>query len=246
MGTYKDLLTYLMKSLNDGTFQSQAEIARIGGVQPMYVNRLINGDRSNNIQIFLKFIDSIGGKLVFPDRQPQNHFARFKTFSSDDLLDFVCENYRAIPLVSKQDFETNINSEYELKSDNWVLVSNKDRSIKHRSNLVSVKVDSQEDRSMVPTLHPGDLALLDRSDFLPKPPPGNIYLVRIPAGEGTACLTIKRVRIQQKEENELIVFYSDSSEYGPDVYDLNSDFGGDIRKAIIGRVVWSWADMTQK
>jgi len=34
--------------------------------------------------------------------------------------------------------------------------------------------------------------------------------------------------------------------YPPSVHSLETDFHGDLRRAIVGRVVWAWSDMTRK
>ncbi|TVM28656.1 S24 family peptidase, partial [Oceanidesulfovibrio marinus] len=44
-----------------------------------------------------------------------------------------------------------------------------------------------------------------------------------------------------------IVFYPDNAvEYPPPTFDFEDEYGGDITKALIGRVVWAWSDMTRK
>ena len=43
-----------------------------------------------------------------------------------------------------------------------------------------------------------------------------------------------------------ITFYSDNAaEYGPEVYHMYQ-YEHDVRQAIVGRVVWAWADLSRK
>ena len=97
---------------------------------------------------------------------------------------------------------------------------------------------------MEPTLHPGDIVLIDKGDYRPSPPPGNIYLVRFPGDDGG--LAIKRVQTYSKDKKYLISFYSDNPQYPPEIYDLKVEYDNEISRAVIGRVVWAWSDMTKK
>lgn len=249
MGLYEDLLSRIQKMISEGA--SQAEIARAGGVENMYVNRLINQKRPKNVQLLSRFIENLGGKLVFPDQQQtietakSVHFVEPQIISSDQTESRPADDdYVAVPLASRAVAAGNgiIPDDSHL---NWVLVWKGQEAVRHRNNLAVVKIDKREGSSMEPTLHPEDLALIDRDDRVPREPPGNIYLVQLPSGDEMG-LAIKRARTQRKDGKELIVFYSDNPEFGPEIYDLASDYGNNIRNAIKGRVIWSWSDMTKK
>ena len=42
-------------------------------------------------------------------------------------------------------------------------------------------------------------------------------------------------------------YYSDNAaKWPPGIYSLKNDFGGDWDRAIIGRVIWAWADVRDK
>jgi hypothetical protein len=55
------------------------------------------------------------------------------------------------------------------------------------------------------------------------------------------------VAVSRVDSDTEFVFYSDNSrEYPPQTYRLKRDYGGDPTRAIVGRVVWAWSDMTRK
>jgi hypothetical protein len=44
-----------------------------------------------------------------------------------------------------------------------------------------------------------------------------------------------------------LVFYSDNSrEFPPRTFRLGRDYEGDLTRAIAGRVIWAWSDMSHK
>ena len=70
-------------------------------------------------------------------------------------------------------------------------------------------------------------------------------LVVEPGHDGGAM--VKRVSTQKVDGDVELIFYSDNAkEYPPSIYRLNRDYGGDIARAIVGRVLWAWSDMTRK
>ncbi|MFW5970492.1 MAG: S24 family peptidase [Desulfovermiculus sp.] len=249
MGFYDDIMSYLkVRASKRGEAQRLAQLA---GVNPNLISRWINKQRKPNLENISQVLDALGARVIFEDEKSPDttrpvHFVRPQIVSTEDLPGPVDENYRAVPLANRPVAAgTGIIPAEQFDENSWVLVWTRHASIRHRSNLAAVEIDGREGNSMIPTLHPGDLVLLDRNEFLPKTPPGNIYLVQMPDGDDMG-LAIKRVRTQRKNGKELVVFYSDNPEYGPEVFDLDSDYDGDIRRAIKGRVVWSWSDMTKK
>ena len=58
---------------------------------------------------------------------------------------------------------------------------------------------------------------------------------------------VKRVATKPVDHDLLITFYSENAAENPaDTFSLNRDYDGEISKAIIGRCVWAWADITGK
>ena len=153
------------------------------------------------------------------------------------------ENYLAVPMVGEVGAGPGVIPREDILS--WVLVYKEHRSVMQRSNLLAVEIGKNQ-RSMIPTLHPGDIVLLDRNDWGQQgyAPPGNIFLVREPGQDGGGM--VKRVSTAGKGELATITFYSDNAaEYGPEVYHLHQ-YEYDMRQAVVGRVVWAWADLSRK
>lgn len=58
---------------------------------------------------------------------------------------------------------------------------------------------------------------------------------------------VKRVAAKQDNGDTLVTFYSDNAaENPPDTYSLKAHYDGDISRAIVGRCIWSWADLSGK
>ncbi len=94
-----------------------------------------------------------------------------------------------------------------------------------RRHLVAVRLGSEAD-SMLPTLHPGDLIIIDRDDK--DITPRGLYAVRLPDLE--SC-TIKR--LQLISDKNIILLLSDNPNYEPLPVPCNEHL-------IIGRVICSW------
>ncbi len=96
---------------------------------------------------------------------------------------------------------------------------------------------------MMPPINPGDILLIDKADYKPEPE-GKIMLVIDPDG-GEA---IKRVSWRRRKGDDQITFYSDNAqEYPPVTYHLKEDYdANEWPRALAGRVVWAWSDMTKR
>jgi hypothetical protein len=168
----------------------------------------------------------------------------FRTPAAGDHPPPESEDYLAVPLVGEVGAGPGILSQEEISS--WVLVYRRHRSVLRRRDLLAVEIGRNQ-RSMIPTLHPLDIVLVDREDFGEQTgfaPPGNIFLVREPGQEGGAM--VKRVSLAGRGELATITFYSDNAtEYIPETYHL-AQYGHDPRQAVVGRVIWAWADLSRK
>lgn len=250
MGFYEDLMKGLNELIGEeAPYRNQAELARACNVDPMRVHRLLKEKRPTNLQKLAEILDGVGAKITFPQDRSENsrdvHFVKPQIVSGDEAIQGPTDDqYIAVPLANRP-VAAGSGIIPEDRVDSWILVWKGQEAVRHKTNLSVVRIDSREGSSMEPTLHPGDLALIDRDDFRPKNPPGNIYLVQTPEGDEMS-LAIKRVRIQVKNEKEHIIFYSDNPEHGPELYDLQADYEGELTRAVKGRVIWSWSDMTKK
>lgn len=119
--------------------------------------------------------------------------------------------------------------------ESWVWIYGPELKGRRKHELVAVRI-GRDERSMVPTLYPGDIVLIDRDD--PRTPsefrPGRIYAVRTSA-TAPEC-AIKRLYVQ----GGIIILSSDNRKYPPE-----PAWTSDIRKLIIGRVVWGWRNLQE-
>jgi len=217
------------------------------GIDPSQLNRFLKKERGLNADSLGLILDRVGATISFAD-DPQDaarevHFQLpSKADTGTGVPDLQSDDYLAVPLAaSPVAAGPGLIPEDEIEG--WVLVWRHQESIRLRSNLVAVEVGENE-LSMVPTLHPGDIVLVDRSDRNPNPA-GKIMLVCEPGEDGG--IMVKRVNTKRLDGDLELIFYSDNSkEFPPMTYRLERDYDGDINRAIVGNVVWAWSDMSQK
>jgi len=240
-------LQKLFSEYVDSTENSINAIAKRLGVQQASLQRYYQKkQQSLSYDVSVKILSMLGysiQKTASKDTAHEVCFVDAKIVSSGEGAPHPkSEEYLAVPLVGEE--EAGYGSIPSNSVDIWVLVYRKHRSAVDRSNLLAVEI-GQDQRSMVPTLHPLDIILVDRDDWGKNTgyrPPGNIFLVRKPGKEVGGM--VRRVSLSDKRD--IISFYSDdSAAYGPDVYHM-SQYNNDIRNAIIGRVVWAWTDLSRK
>lgn len=215
------------------------------GVDPSQLNRFLKKERGLNADSLGHILDRIGATLTFGDEPADaarelNFNLPGKTQAEDDAPDPKADDYLAVPLAASP-VAAGPGLIPEDKIDGWVLVWRHQEAIRFRTNLVAVEIGRNE-VSMTPTLHPGDIVLVDRNDRDPSPA-GKIMLVCEPDGGAM----VKRVNTKRLDDDLELIFYSDNSrEFPPTTYRLERDYEGDINRAIGGNVVWAWSDMTRK
>jgi phage repressor protein C with HTH and peptisase S24 domain len=145
------------------------------------------------------------------------------------------ENYYAAPLVegSIAAGHGRAISEDEIKSYVWIYAPELEDRISH--NLISIEVSGKDGESMMPTLYPRDLLLLDKDD------PGGaaelfksgmIYAIR----DGRGGTMVKRV---YKSEQGFVLISDNYRNYPPIIVDWTNS----IHELVIGRVVWGWRNL---
>jgi transcriptional regulator with XRE-family HTH domain len=231
-----------------GTYANKKRMADALEVDPSQLNRFLSGERGLTMDSLGRILDRLGVRAVFPDEEPAPgardicFIAPEKTSVGTGAGDPVPEDYLAVPLAASP-VAAGPGLIPEDRIEGWVLVWRHHESVRFRTNLVAVEIGKNE-HSMVPALHPGDLVLVDRDDKSPDPP-GRIMLVTEPGEAGGAM--VKRVATKKVDDDVELVFYSDNSrEFPPFTYRLHRDYDGDITRAVVGRVVWAWSDMTRK
>lgn len=115
--------------------------------------------------------------------------------------------------------------------------------IMHKHDLIVVHIGIHS-TSMLPTLRPEDIALVDRQDIdcsiLRR-----IMLVFDPDGAGMIkSVALSPIRKAGGLQDIRFTFYSDNVVLTPPmVYSLRDDYGSNWRKAIGGHVVLAWSNM---
>lgn len=240
MGFYHDVIEGIAKRVG-----SQSEAAKRAGLGQSQVSRLLTGEQNMGIKGVAKLLDALGARLIFADeRDPSREvcFVNPKVVAAGNgLMGPEQEDYYAVPLVEEAGAGAGVFPQGELRS--WFLVWRHQDAIRSRHDLIAVKI-ARGSNSMLPTLAPGDIVLVDRQDKNADRP-GRIMLVMDPDGAGK----VKRVNVQhlQDERDYRLTFYSDNAaEHAPEVYSLKRDYGGEWPKAIVGRVIWAWSDVSGK
>ncbi|MCJ2166016.1 LexA family transcriptional regulator [Pseudodesulfovibrio sp. S3] len=248
MGFTDDVRKALLDRIGPGKrYSNNKRMADDLGVDPSQLNRFLKQERGLNTESLGHILDRVGVSIVFGD-EPADAAREVcfrppgKTQAETNAPDPQPEDYLAVPLAPSL-VAAGTGLIPEDKVEGWVLVWRHQESIRFRSNLVAVEVGSNQ-LSMTPTLHPGDIVLVDRNDREPSPA-GKIMLVCEPGQDGG--IMIKRVNTKRLDNDLELIFYSDNSrEYPPTTYRLKRDFDGDITRAIGGSVVWAWSNMTRK
>ncbi len=226
-------------------FANKKQMADSLDVNPSQLNRFLSGERGLTLDSLGRILDKLGCKTMFPDEiseQPRNVCFVAPSPTATVEGEPLSEDYLAVPLAASP-VAAGPGLIPEDAIDGWVLVWRHHHSVQRRRNLVAVEVGANE-YSMIPTLHPGDLVLVDRDDKNPEPA-GRIMLVTEPGEDGGAM--VKRVATTKRDDDLELVFYSDNSrEFPPFTYRLKRDYYGDISRALVGKVVWAWSDMTRK
>ncbi|MDC0335320.1 S24/S26 family peptidase [Pseudodesulfovibrio sp.] len=247
MGFTDDVRQALISRIGKGKrYPNNKRMADELGIDPSQLNRFLKKERGLNADSLGHILDSVGVTIAFGDepadaarevcfRMPGKGQADINT------PDPQPDDYLAVPLAASP-VAAGPGLIPEDKVEGWVLVWRHQESIRFRSNLVAVEV-GQNELSMTPTLHPGDIVLVDRNDRDPSPA-GKIMLVCEPDDGG---VMIKRVNTKRLEGDLELIFYSDNSrEFPPTTHRLERDYDGDINRAIGGNVVWAWSDMSRK
>ena len=241
MGAMEDFRKILDAAVAGG--RSISRVAADAGVDVASVTKWRNGrQKSLNFETVVRLLDHLGAVLA----PPPSSFARAVCFvdarvalAGADQPPPRSEDYLAVPLVEEVGAGPGMIPQGEMLS--WFLVYRHQEAVRYRSDLIAVQI-GRHSTSMIPILHPGDIVLVDRQDKN-TPHPGRMMLVMDPEGAGK----IKRVAVEARNADYRLLYYSDNAaENPPEIYSLREDFLGDWNRAIGGRVVWAWSDVSGK
>ena len=223
---------------------SAAALSRATGISPANISRWRSGERIPRMEEISPLMNLLNVTLKLPSAEAGRDVcfvdARVVPAGSGQKPPEV-EDYLAVPLVEEVGAGPGLIPQGELLS--WFLVWRNQKSIRYKRDLIAVQIGKQS-TSMLPTLKPEDIVLVDRQDRDVETP-GHIMLVMDPDGSGM----IKRVSIQHnpRSRDSQLTFYSDNAVNNPPmVYSVREDYDGDLSKAIVGRVVWAWSDVSNK
>ncbi len=241
----KKFFNAVMNAVRDGVkkYGTAAALAASSGVSPANISYWLSGKRSPRLVEISPILDLLGINAAAPDSEASREvcFVNSKVVPAGEYAaPPVAEDYIAAPLVGEVGAGPGYLPEDEIKS--WFLAYKHLPAIRYRRNLIAVEI-GRNSTSMQPTLNPGDIVLVDRDDRDVQYP-GHMMLVMEPDGAGM----IKRVSVEQKDDGDFrLTFYSDNgAKWPPMIYSLKNDFYDDWDKAIVGRVIWAWADVREK
>ena len=240
MGFAEDVMNAVRKATDKAG--NAKPLALKCGMSPSTVSRWLRGERTPKLEELGKVLDLMGVKFTPDELAPAGKdvcFVDARTVPAGEGLPSADPvDYLAVPLVGEVGAGPGIIPEDKLLS--WFLVYKHTRAIMYRRDLIAVQIGDHS-TSMVPTLKPGDIVLVDRSDK-DCSKPGRIMLTMDPDGAGR----IKRVSVARAKDDHdyIITVYSDNTiENPPENFSLREDYGGDWGKVVGGAVVWAWSDM---
>lgn len=247
MGKTDWIISFFESKIGHGKeFATRVDMARFLGLSPTQQTKLFNFLKGSDTQYkaVLDWFERLGGRFE-SEATPSKDvcFVGTKIVPAGEYLPPPPdEDYLAVPLVEEVGAGPGLIPQGQFIA--WFLVWRHQRAIQHKCDLIAVMI-GKHSTSMVPTLKPQDIVLVDRQDKDVQNFTGRIMLVMDTDG----CGKIKRVATEHlpKKRDYRITYYSDNTvENPPEVYSLMEDFEGDWNRAIVGRVVWAWSDVSCK
>lgn len=206
-------------------------------IDPSQLNRFLKRERGLTADSIGKILDKLGARIVFPD-EPKDEPMEVRL--SGDEAGLSSGDYIAVP-ITRPELAARAGLIPEDAVEGWILAWRHHESIRFRSNLAALRIP-QGDQGLAPLLSPGDVVLVDRNDRDPNPT-GRLMLVNSPDG----IASVRRVNARNTGQGLQLVFYSENSrEFPPETHMLESEYEGDITRAIGGGIITAMADMTRK
>lgn len=238
-----EVLRSYVDSKHNGNVSSAARALNVT-IQTLHT--WLNGTRKPQLAAISPAMNELKATVVLPNQRTPTTtkevcFIDAKLMPAGEHVEPPqAEAYLAAPLVGEVGAGPGYLDQEQVIS--WFLVYRYALPHGHSNDLIAVQIGDHS-TSMQPTLYPGDIVLVDRGDTAISYA-GRMMLVRDP-DDGSGM--IKRVTVKPAKDDQLIIYYSDNaSEYEPMIYSLESDFYGDMKNAIVGRVIWAWSDVRNK
>ena len=245
MGNFFDSAILTIKNaISEKYGGNVSQAARAFGMSVPTLHTWIKGDRKPSLEKLSPILDMLNAKIVLPSSNPEADrdicFVNARVVpAGEGVIPPQAEDYIAAPMVGEVGAGPGYIPPEEVKS--WFLAYKHHPAVRLRRNLLAVELGKSSD-SMMPTLNPGDIVLVDRDDRDVQRP-GHMMLVCDPDGAGM----IKRVSVREEGHDFRITFYSDNAtKHPPLVYSLREDYLDDWDRAIVGRAIWAWSDIREK
>lgn len=241
----KKFFTDVIDILRGGVkkYGTAAALAAASGVSPANISHWLKGNRSPRLAELSPILDLLGVRAISPDSNASREVCFVNALvvsAGGEIAPPVAEDYIAAPLVGEVGAGPGYLPQDEIKS--WFLVYKQLEAIRYRKNLIAVEI-GRDSTSMLPTLSPGDIVLIDRDDR-DVTRSGRVMLVLDPM-DGSGM--IKRVSVKVLKDDFQITYYGDNTAgYPPVLYSLKLDFAGDWDRAVVGRAIWVWSDIREK
>lgn len=244
MSAIDDFRTILSEAVARGTSLSRL-VAEAGADISSVSKWMNNKQKSLNFETVARILDHLGARIEGSRAIPGTRdvcFVDARTVpAGENQPRPEVEDYLAVPLVDEVGAGPSLIPQGELLS--WFLVYRHQDAVRYRRDLIAVQI-GKHSTSMIPTLSPRDIVLVDRQDR-DVMTAGRIMLVMDPEGAGM----IKRVAVEEVKGGRdwRVIYYSDNAARNPPMmFSLREDFLGDWERAVVGRVVWAWSDVSAK
>lgn len=228
----------LIKRGTQGTpFSSRAELARAADVSEANLSRWLSGASTPTLKKLEPVLSALGAKLVLPDENGMYATVPdIRLMMSDNGIKNtgrtpVENDYILVPVVG--DVGSGMPLPPQRKDPElWIPLPR--TMVGPEMWIVRV---GKGDRSMMPRIYPGDLAVVDRRR-VGEIKPENIYLTQLPNSDGSV-VSLRHAREMVVHGKNMIMFYPENSGEGylPQIYDLHLYPNSSLREAIKGRVV---------
>lgn len=236
----KKILSDYIDKFHGGNIDKAAQVL---GITTSTLWRWIKTDNLPNVEKLIPVFEALQIKLTTPQHpEPSKEvcFINAKIINTENCQEKPeAEDYLAVPVVDEVGAGPGIIPQNQLLS--WFLVYRHQPAVRYRTNLLAVQI-GKNSTSMLPTLKPSDIVLIDRDDKDVKKS-GRMFLVM----DGDGAGKIKRVAVEDIKNDCRIVYYSDNAaDNPPEIYSLKEDFYGDWNRCIVGKVIWAWSDVSDK
>lgn len=216
---------------------SAAKLARATGISGANISRWVNGVQVPKMAQIEPLLELLGVSFQIPDVQPMPskdvHFVSPQILPAGEGMEPPsAEDVLAIPIVPELLAKKGIVSPIDLQG--WFMVPKNTPSIRYKKDLLAVVKDPDVNKQE-PFIAGGDIVIVDRDDC--EPGRGDFMLVSDPKGRGMVC------RVSETQDGDGLTFFSDSKIQAPMVFSIKKDYGGDPRRAIIGRVLFGWCNL---